>query len=338
VDFIQATIDQLTNFFVQLSGNTSWFVLVVIFLAVFMSVVAIATVIAGRSPVERRLAGQGVDALVVEAGKEETLRRHEREAPWNKLLGVLEKHLAPSESKAISILRQRMIHAGFFAPTALRNYLIIRVICTVGFPTAFIVWMAVVPTGIPINMSFIFLGVLAFVGYILPRAVLDRKVQMRQTAVQEGFPDALDMMVVCVEAGLGLDASFNRVGTQMAPSYPVLAQHFGVVALELRAGKSREEALRGFATRVGLPEINSFVTLMVQSDQLGTSIAQTLRVHSEEMRIKRMLRAEEKAHRLPVMLAIPLVVGILPCMMTVALLPSIIRIMRVLLPTLSGNG
>jgi tight adherence protein C len=111
-----------------------------------------------------------------------------------------------------------------------------------------------------------------------------------------------------------------------------------VVALELRAGKSREEALRGFATRVGLPEINSFVTLMVQSDQLGTSIAQTLRVHSEEMRIKRMLRAEEKAHRLPVMLAIPLVVGILPCMMTVALLPSIIRIMRVLLPTLSGNG
>ena len=160
---------------------------------------------------------------------------------------------------------------------------------------------------------------------------------MRQLAVQEGFPDSLDMMVVCVEAGLGLDAAFNRVGTQMAPAYPILAQHFGMVSLELRAGKSREEALRGFSERIGLPEINSFVILMIQSDQLGTSIAQTLRVHSDEMRIKRMLRAEEKAHRLPVMLAIPLVVGILPCMMTVALLPSIIRVMRVLLPALGGE-
>jgi tight adherence protein C len=337
VEFIQATIDQLTNFFVQLSGDTSWFVLVVIFLAVFMSVVAVAMVFAGRNPVERRLAGQAVDALVLEAGQEQSLRREEREAPWNKLLKVLEKQITPTESKALSTLRQRMIHAGFFGPTALRNYLIIRVLCTIGFPGAFVLWLAAVPTGIPLKLSFLFLGILAFVGYILPRAVLDRKVQMRQTAVQEGFPDALDMMVVCVEAGLGLDAAFNRVGTQMAPSYPIMAQHFGLVALELRAGKSREEALRALSARVGLPEINSFVTLMIQSDQLGTSIAQTLRVHSEEMRIKRMLRAEEKAHRLPVMLAIPLVVGILPCMMTVALLPSIIRIMRILVPTLGGG-
>lgn len=337
MEFIQATIDQLTNFFVQLSGDTSWFVLVVIFLAVFMSVVAVAMVLAGRNPVERRLAGQAVDALVLEAGQEQSLRREEREAPWNKLLKVLEKQITPTESKALSTLRQRMIHAGFFGPTALRNYLIIRVLCTIGFPGAFVLWLAAVPTGIPLKLSFLFLGILAFVGYILPRAVLDRKVQMRQTAVQEGFPDALDMMVVCVEAGLGLDAAFNRVGTQMAPSYPIMAQHFGLVALELRAGKSREEALRALSARVGLPEINSFVTLMIQSDQLGTSIAQTLRVHSEEMRIKRMLRAEEKAHRLPVMLAIPLVVGILPCMMTVALLPSIIRIMRILVPTLGGG-
>jgi tight adherence protein C len=337
VEFIQATIDQLTNFFVQLSGDTSWLVLGVIFLAVFMSVVAVAMALAGRSPVERRLAGQAVDALVLEAGKEQSLRRHEREAPWNKLLNTLEKQITPSESKALSTLRQKMIHAGYFGPTALRNYLVVRVLCTVGFPGAYIIWLAAVPTGIPLKLSFFFLAILAFVGYVLPRAVLDRKAQMRQTSVQGGFPDSLDMMVGCVEAGLGLDAAFNRVGTQMAPSYPVLAEHFGVVALELRAGKSREEALRGFSARVGLPEINSFVTLMIQSDQLGTSIAQTLRVHSEEMRIKRMLRAEEKAHRLPVMLAIPLVVGILPCMMTVALLPSIIRIARILVPTLGGG-
>ena len=123
----------------------------------------------------------------------------------------------------------------------------------------------------------------------------------------------------------------------MERARPVVSWHFAMVALEWRAGKSREDALRNFSARVGITEISSFVTLLIQSDALGTSIAQTLRVHADEMRDKRMMRAEEKAHMLPVLLSIPLVTCILPAMMTVVLLPGIIAIVRKVLPALAGN-
>ena len=126
------------------------------------------------------------------------------------------------------------------------------------------------------------------------------------------------------------------VQTCALPIYPVLAQHFGLVSLELRAGKSREAAMRNFSERIGLNEITSFVVLLIQSDQLGTSMAQTLRVQADEMRVKRMLRAEEKAHMLPVKLSIPLVLCLLPSMVAVAVLPGIIRIIRELIPALGG--
>ena len=337
MEFLNATVDQITNIFVQASGSTSWLVLIVVFLAVFVLVMAVAMLLAGRSPVERRLAGESVQGLIGETAGVESLRQQARETPWKKIVEGLESYVTPDDNKALSTMRRRMIHAGFYGPNAVRTYFALRILSAIAFPVAYVIWLSLVATDIPLYLSLYFLVILAFVGYILPRAVLDRKIQLRQLAVQEGFPDSLDMMVVCVEAGLGLDAAFNRVGTHMASAYPVLSQHFAMVALELRAGKSREEALRGFADRIGLPEISSFVTLMIQSDQLGTSIAQTLRVHSDEMRTKRMLRAEEKAMRLPVLLAIPLVVGILPSMMTVALLPSIIRVVRVLVPALSGD-
>ena len=120
----------------------------------------------------------------------------------------------------------------------------------------------------------------------------------------------------------------------MANAHPVLAEEFALVSLELRAGKSREAAMRNFAERLGTTEITSFVVLLIQSDQLGTSVAQTLRVQAEEMRVKRMLRAEEKAHMLPVKLSIPLVLCLLPSMVAVAVLPGVIRIIRELIPAL----
>ncbi len=122
----------------------------------------------------------------------------------------------------------------------------------------------------------------------------------------------------------------------MAMAHPVLAQHFGMVSLELRAGKSREAALRNMSERIGIPEITSFVVLLNQSDELGTSIASTLRVQAEEMRLKRMLRAEEKAHMLPVKMSVILITCLLPAMFVVILTPAIIRIMRELIPILRG--
>ena len=186
----------------------------------------------------------------------------------------------------------------------------------------------------PVEKVMVITVCLLVAGLYLPAAFVSNRARNRQRAISESFPDALDMLMVCVEAGLGLDSAFTRVGAQMASAHPVLAEEFALVSLELRAGKSREAAMRNFAERIGTTEITSFVVLLIQSDQLGTSVAQTLRVQAEEMRIKRMLRAEEKAHMLPVKLSIPLVLCLLPAMIAVAVLPGIIRIIRDLLPAL----
>jgi tight adherence protein C len=152
-----------------------------------------------------------------------------------------------------------------------------------------------------------------------------------------GFPDALDLLLICVESGLSLDASFDRVGREMAVSHPLLASSFANLVLELRAGRSREEALKQMATRSGIEEIRSFTTLLIQSSQLGTSVAQALRIYSSEMREKRRMRAEEKAHKIPVLISIPLVGCMLPVMIGVLMLPAAIRVVRTLLPAMSGQ-
>jgi tight adherence protein C len=145
-------------------------------------------------------------------------------------------------------------------------------------------------------------------------------------------------MLVCVEAGLGLEAAFARVGMEMTNSHPRLAEQLGAVVLELRAGRSHEDALRRMADRAGADEIRAFATLLIQSTKLGSSIAQTLRTYASEMRERRRMRAEEKAHRLPVLLSIPLVVCMLPTMIGVLMLPAAIRVVRAVLPALAGTG
>ena len=335
MQYINATIDQITNFLIRLTGDSSWLVLAVIFIAVFLAVVGVAALLSGRSPVERRLAG---NVVIPEIDQQiDRLRRQNKDGPWTKLLESIEKRFAPTDERKRSSVSHKMIQAGYYAPSAVRNFYAMRVLCAAGLPLAFILYQMLFPSDISIERMLFLTAVICFAGLILPSAWVNRRIGNRQLEITEGFPDALDMLVVCVEAGLGLDAAFNRVGTQFAKSHPILAEHFGLVALEFRAGKSRAEAMRGFADRIGLQEINSFVTLLIQSEALGTSIAQTLRVHSEEMRAKRMLRAEEKAQRLPVMLSIPLVLGILPTMLCVSLLPGVIRIIRILIPALTGQ-
>lgn len=153
-------------------------------------------------------------------------------------------------------------------------------------------------------------------------------------ALRLGFPDALDMMVLCAEAGLGLDAALNRVAAEIAPAHPAMGAELARIGRELRAGKERAAVLRGFARRAGLPEVESFATLLLQSEALGTGIARTLRVQAEEMRAMRLLRAEERAHTLPVKLTLPLVVCVLPAMIVVVLLPGALTIVRDVLPNL----
>jgi tight adherence protein C len=144
-------------------------------------------------------------------------------------------------------------------------------------------------------------------------------------------------MVVCVEAGLSLDAAFLRVGHEIEESHPGIANEFARVSEQLRAGRARSDALRTMADRTGVPAIKSFVSLLIQTEMLGAGIAQTLRTYSKEMRETRFVNAEEKAMRIPVLMTIPLVVCILPVIITALLLPAAIDVMRTLVPALSGS-
>ena len=188
------------------------------------------------------------------------------------------------------------------------------------------------------NTNILFLiVVLSAIGYFLPNAFLARRIAYRKREIFESFPDAMDLIIVCVEAGLGLDAALARVGEEMHMRSPILGDELHLINLELRAGSSRERALRNLALRTGVEDIDTLVAMLVQSDRFGTSIADSLRVHADSLRTKRRFRAEEAAAKIALKLLFPLIFFIFPSMLLVLLGPAFIGISRILLPTLSGQ-
>ncbi|MEA3386104.1 MAG: type II secretion system F family protein [Thermodesulfobacteriota bacterium] len=171
----------------------------------------------------------------------------------------------------------------------------------------------------------------AVAGFYSPTLWIRWKAKRRAEQVRNGFPDMLDLLVVCMGAGQALDAALNRVGKEINLTNPVLGEEFRLLNLEIRAGKSRKEALRNLANRTGLDDISSLVTLINQSEELGVSIVRTLRVHSDSMRTKRRMRAETIAGRIPVKLTVPLMLFIFPCLMVVIVGPGIIKIARTII-------
>ncbi len=287
--------------------------LAALFAAVVLAVLAGASLIRFDDPVRRRLAGEAPQSPGrTRAGNTVLLRS---DVAWQ---GI----------------RARLAQAGIADPRAGRAYVIAQMVLALGAPATTVLFAGDILIALATWQAATLLLALAFGGFIVPGLWLSRRITHRQRSIGESFPDALDMMVVCVEAGLGLDAALARVGAQIAPAHPLLAAEFERVTLELRAGKGRDAALRKFAARVALPEVASFVTLLVQSEALGASVAQTLRVHADDMRTNRLLRAEEMAHKLPVKLTVPLVICILPAMLVAVLLPGMLSVVRYVLPTL----
>jgi tight adherence protein C len=184
---------------------------------------------------------------------------------------------------------------------------------------------------LPAQKFLALLMIFAIAGFYLPDYYLYRRTRDRKRKNFEGFPDALDLMVVCVEAGMGLDAAIKRVGDEMTLKNKVLSDEFRILSLELRAGKPRADALRNLAMRTDLEDVSSLVTLLIQTDRFGTRVAQALRVHSDAMRTKRYQRAEEAAAKLPVKMVFPLIVFIFPSLFVTIIGPGIIRIYRTLL-------
>jgi tight adherence protein C len=177
----------------------------------------------------------------------------------------------------------------------------------------------------------------ASAGYFIPMLWLRHAINQRKEKLLDAFPDALDLLVVCVEAGLGLDAAINRVSSEIHFAHRVLAEELNLVSLELRTGLSRAEALKNLSRRIDLEEVSSLVALLVQTDKFGTSIGQSLRVHSDAMRVNRQLRAEELAAKLPVKMLFPLVFFIFPSLFVVVVGPAAIKIARTLLPSLGAH-
>lgn len=292
----------------------------------------------GPRPVQKRLEGiaEGPGALPSELATPQ-------EAPvWVqrvvKLSGPLARIALPQEGWETSNLRIRFMNAGYRFTSAPVVFFAAKTLLALILPALLALYfeMGGAAQVKPPTMFALVLGAAAL-GYFLPNIWLVWRIKRRQRELFETFPDALDLMTVCVEAGLALDAALSRVGEEMRLKSVTLAEELHLVSLEMRAGASRERALRNLALRTGLAEIDSLVALLVQSDRFGTSIADSLRVHSDGLRTKRRLRAEEAAAKIAVKLLFPLIFCIFPALMLVLIGPSFLTMIRVLFPALTGT-
>lgn len=241
------------------------------------------------------------------------------------------KHLEPQDEEELSASRLQLIQAGYRSKTAVSTFNFAKLVMGIGFMLIGILYVLISPAEMQLAVTMLIVLVPAFIGYFLPIYWVNRRVQQRQQEITNGFPDALDLMLVCVEAGQSLDQAILRVSTEMEVSYPSLSEEFEIVANEMRAGKDRVTVLRDMSERCGVPDISAFVTVLVQSAKYGTSIADALRVYASEMRDKRVLRAEEKANVLPTKLTIGTMMFTVPPLLIILVGPSIYDIYENLL-------
>ncbi|MBK7365145.1 MAG: type II secretion system F family protein [Nitrosomonas sp.] len=254
-----------------------------------------------------------------------------------KLSEPLAKLALPNEEWEKSALRARFMHAGYRGNAAPTIYFATKTFLALLFPGFFFFFAGIGQLQLTsVNLTLILL-IFTAIGFYLPNLLLARRIKLRQRELFESFPDAIDLMTVCVEAGLGLDAALAKVGEEMELRSSILAEEIHLVGLELRAGASREKALRNLALRTGVEEIEALVAMLVQADRFGTSTADSLRVYSDTLRTKRRLRAEEAAAKIALKLLFPLIFFIFPALMVVLLGPAFISIYRNLLPALAGQ-
>lgn len=307
-------------------------------LLVFMFAVILVTGVL-RIVARRAALRSGIKAIAQSGPSDRGARLQERrDGGWLKLTERIEKaglNLADTKGDQ---LRDKMIAAGFTSPAAPKLLTLTRLVLVLLLPTIYVLLASAGGKGLSFFKLYFVGSVLALLGLYIPNLFVTARADRRREAITNGFPDCLDLMLVCVEAGLGLEAAMDRVGREMVHSHPLVSELLSGATLQLRAGAARDEALRKMGDRSGVEEVRAFATLLIQSDKLGTSIGETLRVYADEMREKRRLRAEEKAHRLPVLISIPLVVCMLPTMVGVLMLPGAVRIVREMVPALTGGG
>ena len=316
MDNLAATLGQV------FSNGANMLVALFIFLAAGTLAFAVMAFTRTRGEVKRRTASINADAG---AHNERRSLRYSSVQAVTQLIEYTTKHYSDANDENMRALRKRLIQAGIFDPRGVAFFFIGRTVLAIVFAAAAFVLLPLIraPGG-----SFFWLMVMVggIFGYIAPSMYVDRRIASRALEHRAGFPDFMDLLVVCADSGLSLEASLERVGREMGDSYPSLTANIHMTNLEIRAGRALKDALERFADRLALEEARQFATLINQSIDLGSSITDAMRVYSDDMRHKRLSRAEEKAYALPSKLTVPMMVCIFPVLFVVILLPVFVRL------------
>ncbi len=295
-----------------------------VFLATAVLTFGIMLGVRARGAIKRRAAG--IAGYSGEAQDSDALRSSSVKA-IARLLDYATKHYAVEDKDKgeMKVLRRRMMQAGIFDARATVYFFVARTALAVGMAAAVFILMPLV-AGLSASLLWLAAIVGGIAGYVGPSMYIDRRIAQRRHQHRAGFPDFMDLLVVCADSGLSMEASLERVGRELGDSYPSLCTNIHMANLEIRAGRTLTEALDHLGDRLGLEEARSFSTLIAQSAELGSSITDALRVYSDDMRHKRLSRAEEKAYSLPAKLAIPMMVCIFPVLFVVILLPVVVKL------------
>jgi tight adherence protein C len=304
-------------------GRPTVMLSVLVFLATATLAFGIMAAVHVRTAVRRRAAEVGTFDGAQGDQETRSLRQASRKVA-QQLIDYTSRHYSgPSEGDSRQ-LRRRLIQAGLLDHRAVPIFFIARIVMAVVLGAAgFIVASMMIPERS--QMVWGITWITGLFGYFAPNVYLNRRIAKRQVEHRSGFPDFMDLLVVCADAGLSMEASLDRVGRELADSYPSLSANIYMATLEIRAGRRVSEALEHFGDRLGLDEARSFATLLQQSEELGSSLTEALRVYSDDMRHKRLSRAEEKAYSLPAKLSVPLTLCVFPVVIIVILLPVYVK-------------
>jgi len=302
------------------ANDPTFMMSVLVFAAAATVAFAIMATMRVRTDVKRRAAGIVVDPSEEDAGSRSL--RHASIKATQQLIDYTNRYFSPTAEGETRKLRRQLIQGGFLDPRAGAFYFLARVVMAVVFAG---VGFVAAPFIASDEMLWPAIWLAALGGYLSPKVYIDRRIAGRREEHRAGFPDFMDLLVVCADAGLAIEAALDRVGRELADSYPSLSSNIYMTTLEMRAGRTMSEALEHFADRLGLEEARSFATLLQQSEELGSSLTDALRVYSDDMRHKRMSIPEEKAYSLPARLSVPLMLCIFPVIIIVILLPVYVR-------------
>jgi tight adherence protein C len=293
---------------------------VLVFLAAATLAFCIMAAVQIRGSVKRRAAG--LTSAVESTARPHSLRNSSFKAA-QRLIEYASKHYVSSNEDDTKVLRSRLIKAGIFDPRAVGYFFVGRTALAIGLAAA-VFFFAPEFENHSVYWFLMIVGGIA--GYIGPSMYIDRRIKVRKLEHQAGFPDFMDLLVVCADSGLSMEASLDRVGRELGDSYPSLTANIHMANLEIRAGRTMSDALEHLSDRLGLEEARSFAVLIQQSEELGSSITDALRVYSDDMRHKRLSRAEEKAYSLPAKLSLPMMICIFPVIFVVIMLPVFVRL------------